>query len=160
MIRTLSIVYASSTGHTEFVVDTLAAFLEKNADLRISRQRAETTKPEDLKKGDILLLACGSWNTGGPEGQMQPHMHDLLTGRAAGVDLSTMPAAAIGLGDDRYFYTARAADKLGDWLKTRNANLLLPPLKIINEPFDQKTKIELWAKELAAAIAKIPAKVS
>ncbi len=160
MTRTLTLLYSTSTGHTEFVVDTLAATVNKALpDLRIIKQRAEMSTEETLKKSDILLLACGSWNTNNVEGQLQPHMHELLTVRAADVDLRDMPAAAIGLGDDRYHFTARAAEKLTQYLTDHHAKVLLPTLKIINEPFDQTVKIEAWAKELASAIEKLPTRV-
>ncbi len=150
-------IYATSTGHTEFVVDTLIAALNKSVpDLLIKKQRAETAKAEDLTKESILLLACGSWNTGNVEGQLQPYMHDLLMTRAVGVELKGMPVAAIGLGDERYHFTAKAADKLTDFLNSHGGKILLPTLKVVNEPFDQVTKVETWAKELAAAIKKLP----
>ncbi|MSR67350.1 hypothetical protein EXS65_00785 [Candidatus Peribacteria bacterium] len=156
--RTLTLIYATSTGHTEFVVDTLQAALGKILpDLRIIKQRAEVSTSEDLEKSDILLLACGSWNTGNVEGQLQPHMHELLTVRAAEAELKGKPAAAIGLGDDRYYFTARAAEKLTEYLIERQATLLLPTLIIINDPFDQTAKIEAWAKEFATAVSKLPA---
>ena len=159
MNRSLTILYSTSTGHTEFVVDTLIEALGREMnDLRITKQRAEMSKAEDLKKADLLLLTCGSWNTGNVEGQLQPYMHDLLMNRAADVELKGMPAAAIGLGDDRYHFTARAAEKLTEYLMSHGATVLLPTLKIINEPFDQKQKIEVWSKELADAISKLPSK--
>lgn len=158
MTRTLTLIYSTSTGHTEFVVDTLCAALSKLLpDLRILRQRAEMSTESDLRKSDILLLACGSWNTNNVEGQLQPHMHELLTIRAADAVLTDIPAAAIGLGDERYFFTARAAEKLTEYLTAHRATLLLPTLKIVNDPFDQTAKIEVWAKELANAISKLPA---
>lgn len=161
MIRTLTIIYTTGTGHTEFVVDTVITTLASlSPDLRVIKQRAEASTPEDLMKSDALLLACGSWNTNNVEGMMSPHMHDLLALRAAQEDLKGMPTAVIGLGDDRYFFTAKAADRMVDYCSTHNGTLLLPALKIINEPFDQTPKISAWAKELAAALAKIPASLS
>lgn len=147
MTRTLTIIYATSTGHTEFVIDTVVAALKDVKDLRVVKQRAETTKPEDLTKNDLLLLACGSWNTGGPEGQMNPWMNDLLMNRASAVDLKGIHAAAIGLGDERYHFTARAADLLTTFLQDHHATLVLPALKIINDPFDQAEKVHAWVQE-------------
>lgn len=157
MKRSLSVIYATSTGHTEFVVDTLIAALAKSVpDLLIKKQRAETAKAEDLTKESMLLLACGSWNTGNVEGQLQPQMHELLMARAGTLELKGMPVAAIGLGDERYYFTAKAADKLTDYLSTHGGKILLPTLKVVNEPFDQVSKVEAWAKELATAIKKLP----
>ena len=156
MIRTLTIIYASSTGHTEFVIDTLIQNLAQQKDIRIIKQRAETSTPENLEKADLLLLACGSWNTGGPEGQMNPWMHDLLLNKSKEVHLKGVNATAIGLGDERYHFTCRAADLLTDFLKNHGASLILPTLKIINDPYDQAAKIEVWAKELLQKIDNLP----
>lgn len=157
MVRTLTIVYTSPSGHTEFVVDTLVAAMAKEVpDLRIIKQRAESTEPKDLAGADVLLLACGTWNTLSIEGQLSPHMHDLLVVRAPSVNLSMVPAAAIGLGDKRYHFTAKAAERLTKYLTDNNATLLLPTLKVINEPYDQTAKVEVWAKELARTIDRLP----
>lgn len=161
MMRTLTIIFTTASGHTEFVVDTVTAALASlSPDLRIVRQRAETAKPEDLTKGSALLLACGTWNTNNVEGQLSPYMHELLIVRAAKEDLKKMPTAVIGLGDDRYFFTAKAADRMTEYCVSHNATLLLPALTIVNEPFDQVTKINAWAKEFSSALAKIPAPIS
>lgn len=159
MTRSISVIYATSTGNTEFVVDVLIESLAKLVkDARIVKQRAELTKAEDLTAADVLVLAAGSWNTANVEGQLQPHMYELLNVRAAATILEGKPAAAIGLGDTRYHFLARAAEKLTDWLKGARATILLPALTIINEPFDQSPKIEAWAGELAEKIAKLPLK--
>ncbi|HRH93482.1 MAG TPA: flavodoxin domain-containing protein [Candidatus Peribacteria bacterium] len=158
MQKTLSVIYASTSGHTEHVVDTLIAALEaKHKDIRIVKQRAERTKPEDLLKSDVTLLACGSWNTNNVEGQLSPYMFELLMKTAAGLDLKGQPCAAIGLGDERYFFTAKAAQHLADYLKNHNGKVLLPTLKIVNEPYGQEDKIRTWADELFTQIDKLPA---
>jgi flavodoxin I len=159
MNRSLTIVYASTSGHTEYVVDVLIDVLdEKGKSMRVIKQRAELTKPEDLQKADILLLATSSWNTGNVEGQLNPYMHDLLMNRAATVDLGGKPCAAIGLGDERYFFLAKAADRLTDYVKTHQGQLMLPALKVINEPYGQEEKVKTWAAELYAKIDSLPAK--
>lgn len=157
MIRTLTIIYATGTGHTEFVVDTVIAVVAETCPgVRLVKQRAEISKPDDMMKGDALLLACGTWNTNNVEGQLSPFMFDLLTVRGAKEDLKGMPAAAIGLGDARYFYTAKAADRLTEYLQTHHAKIMLPALKVVNDPFDQAAKIRVWAKEFAVKIASLP----
>ncbi len=161
MNRSLTIVYASTSGHTEYVVDVLIDVLgEKDKSMRVIKQRAELTKPEDFTKADVLLLASSTWNTGNVEGQLNPHMHDLLMVRAATADLAGKPVAAIGLGDERYFFTARAADRLTDYIKIHQGQLLLPTLKVVNEPYGQEDKVRTWAADLAQKIDALPAKVA
>lgn len=158
MQKTLSVIYASTSGHTEYVVDTLIAALEaKNKDIRIVKQRAERTTAEDLLKSDVTLLACGSWNTNNVEGQLSPYMFELLMKTAAALDLKGQPCAAIGLGDERYFFTAKAAEHLANYLKNHNGKVLLPTLKIVNEPYGQEDKVRTWANELFTQIDKLPA---
>ncbi len=160
MIRTLTIIYTTGTGHTEFVVDTvITALAVSNPDIRVIKQRAEISKPEDLTKSDALILACGTWNTNNVEGMLSPYMHDLLAVRATTEDLKGIPAAVIGLGDERYFFTAKAADRLMEYLSVHNAKVLLPALKIVNDPFDQTKKIQDWAKEFSSALSKLPASI-
>ncbi|NOS67841.1 MAG: hypothetical protein HOO67_05780, partial [Candidatus Peribacteraceae bacterium] len=105
-MSSLTIIYASTSGHTEYVIGELQKFLSKDAkDLKVLVKRVEKATVDDLMTGDFLLLASGTWNTGGPEGQLNPHMHAFLNGAAKAVDLKEKKVAIIALGDDRYFYT-------------------------------------------------------
>lgn len=114
------------------------------AGVTVEKQRAEQAQPEDLLKGDILLLASGSWNTGGAEGQMNPYMDELLKKRAAGVDLGGKKVLLIGLGDSRYRYTVGCMRYMEEFVKTHNGVVVEPVLKIVNEPYGQEKKIEEW----------------
>jgi flavodoxin len=141
----IHIIYASTSGHTEFVVDTVIKAL--GSSVTIEKQRAEVAKPEDFLKGDILVLASSTWNTGSSEGQLNPHMYDLLLNRAAGVDLKKKKVAVIGLGDHRYHFLCRAADHIEQFVKSHGGTLISPTLRIINEPYDQEKTIQDWAKK-------------
>jgi len=99
----------------------------------VSVLRAELAKPEDFSNGDILLFATSTWNTGGPEGQLNPHMFALLE-RAAAVDLTGKKVAIIGLGDDRYRYTAKAADRMDAFGRAHQGGVIERILRLINEP--------------------------
>jgi flavodoxin len=108
-----------------------------------------------LLRGDVLVLASSTWNTGSVEGQLNPHMWVLLQEKAKNLDLAGKPCACIGLGDHRYFYTARAADLLQSYVKTHRGRLILPTLKVINEPYGQQGKIRVWANQLAEASKRV-----
>jgi flavodoxin I len=150
--RVLHIVFASTSGHTEYVVDTLIDSLKRTTQGReIEETMAEKTQPRDLLSGDVLLLASSTWNTGGIEGQLNPHMWVLLHDKAKTLDLAGKPCACIGLGDHRYFYTARAADHLQTYVKAHHGRLIAPTLKIINEPYGQEEAVRLWGKQLLDA---------
>jgi flavodoxin I len=148
--RVLHIVFASTSGHTEYVVDALIDSLKNIIPgWEIEEKRAEQTQPRDLLSGDVLLLASSTWNTGGIEGQLNPHMWVLLHEKAKTLDLAGKPCACIGLGDHRYFYTARAADHLQHYVKGHHGRLIVPTLKIIDEPYGQEEAVRVWGKQLA-----------
>ncbi|MDD5102897.1 MAG: flavodoxin domain-containing protein [Candidatus Peribacteraceae bacterium] len=153
----LHVLYSTSTGHTEYVVDTLIAALGAAAPrLTIEKQCAEAAQATDLLRGDALLLASGTWNTGGTEGQLHPRMSALLKDRAQDCDLQKKPCAVIALGDERYYYTARAMEHLMQFV-TQHGGQVAESLVIVNEPYGQEEKVNKWAAKL---LAKVPALVS
>jgi flavodoxin I len=150
--RVLHIVFASTSGHTEYVVDALIDSLKNIIPgWEIEETRAEKAQPHNLLSGDVLLLASSTWNTGGIEGQLNPHMWSLLNDRSKNLDLAEKPCACIGLGDHRYFYTARAADHLQNYIEAHHGRLLAPTLKIIGEPYDQEEAVRVWGRQLLDA---------
>jgi flavodoxin I len=151
----LHIVFASTSGHTEYVVDTLINTLNLLVpDWEIEKSMAERTHPQDLLRGDLLLLASSTWNTWSVEGQLNPHMWELLQKEAKELDLAGKPSACVGLGDHRYFYTARAADRLQQYIETHRGRLILPTLKIVDEPYGQEDVVGDWAKQLLLATTR------
>ncbi|MVT64873.1 hypothetical protein GPL21_07100 [Bradyrhizobium pachyrhizi] len=152
--RSLHVIFATTSGHTEFVVDTLTRSSELSH-WKIEQSLAEQASPQDMLRGTALLLASGTWNAGGVEGQLNPNMSKLLQSRAKNLDLASKPSACIGLGDHRYYYTARAADLLQDYIESHRGRLLLPALKIVDEPYDQVKAILDWGKRLAVALTRL-----
>lgn len=149
LVPSLTIVYASTSGHTEHVVDTLAAMLRERApEISLTLRRAEQARPEDLTAGDVLVLASGTWNTSGTEGQLNPHMRAFLLDRAAEVDLAGKPCAVISLGDSRYRYTCRATEHLMQFILQHGGKNCCPPLAIVNEPWGQEERIGKWGEKL------------
>ena len=149
--RSLHIVFASTSGHTEYVLDTLIDSLKSTPGWDIEETMAEKTQPQDLLSGDVLLLASSTWNTGSIEGQLNPHMWVLLHDKAKTLDLAGKPCACIGLGDHRYFYTARAADQLQHYVTVHHGRLIVPTLKIVDEPYGQEEAVRVWGKKLVDA---------
>ena len=150
----LHVIYGSTSGHTEYVVDRVVEQLKDIApQLGGEVQRAEKAQPEDLLKGDMLVLGSGSWNTGSVEGQLNPHMHALLKVRAAGVDLQGRKVALIGLGDERYHFTVGCLTHFEEFVRTHNGTLVEPALRIVNEPYGQEEAMTEWAKHLASLIS-------
>ncbi|MDO8648497.1 MAG: flavodoxin family protein [Candidatus Peregrinibacteria bacterium] len=146
-MASLPIVYASTSGHTEYVVDTLIAFLkERLPSLVIGKKCVELATATDLD-GDFLILASSTWNTGGPEGQLNPHMYAFVYGPGKDVVLKGKKVAVIGLGDARYYYTCRAAEHLEKYVKDHGGTVVAM-MKIINEPYGQEAKVRAWGEKL------------
>lgn len=143
----LHIIYASTSGHTEYVVDCVIQDVQKDG-YSVTKQRAEQASAEDLLKGDVLVLASGSWNTGGAEGQMNPYLDELLQKKAATVDLAGKKVLLIGLGDDRYRYTVGCLRYMREFVETHNGVVVEPVLRIVNEPYGQEEIIKDWVKDL------------
>lgn len=140
---------ASTSGHTEHVVDTLITFLQEKAPhIDVERQRVELAKPEDLRRGDLVILGSGTWNFGGIEGQLNEHMHRYLFEQSQGIDLAGKQLAFISLGDDRYYYTTRCTEKFMRFLKESHAKMALMPLIIVNEPYGQEKRVMKWGEKL------------
>ena len=153
VISSVQIIYASSSGHTEYVIDSLVDYLAKKAkDISIEVKRAEEAQADDLTKGDVLILACGTWNTGGVEGQLNMHMDALLRERAKDVSLAKKPCAIIALGDDRYYYTGRATEHLMQFVIQHDGVTPFTPLLVINEPYGQEEKIQKWGDKFLESL--------
>jgi flavodoxin len=139
------------------VVDTLIDFLkEKAPDIEVERQRVELAKPEDLLRGDLVILGSGTWNFGGVEGQLNEYMHRYLFERAKDSDLTGKQIAFISLGDDRYYYTTRCTEKFMWFLKASHAKMALIPLIVVNEPYGQEERIMRWGEKLIKLFEQVP----
>lgn len=154
MATSLHIIYASVSGSTEYVVDELIAQLTKaKPELQIEKQRAEQAEAEDLQRGDVLILASGTWNTGGQEGQLSPAMHQLLRVKAEHIQLNGKPMAFISLGDERYYFTTRCTEHFMQFMLHAGGKQLVTPLIIVNEPYEQGEKIQKWTEKLVEKLS-------
>ena len=136
------------------MVDILTRSAE-SSDWEVETTLAESASQQDMLRGAILLLASSTWNTGGVEGQLNPHMSMLLQSRAKDLDLAAKPSACIGLGDHKYYYTARATDLLQEYIESHHGRLLLPALRIVDEPYGQEQAILAWGQQLADALRRL-----
>jgi hypothetical protein len=73
----------------------------------IEETMAEKTQQKDLLSGDVLLLASSSWNTGGIEGQLNPHMWVLLNEKAKTLDLAGKSTHSRGVSGVAFASTER-----------------------------------------------------
>ncbi len=151
----LTIIYSSTSGHTEYVVETLAAFFATaSPSIHVKKLKTELASPQDLTHADLLILASGTWNYGGREGQLNETMHRFLFEPSERVSLSGKRIAFISLGDDRYYHTTRCTEQFMRFLKSSGATMALIPLIIVNEPYGQEEKIRKWGEKITSLLQK------
>ena len=143
-MSSLHIIYASTSGHTEYVCQVIAQRLSAKKNVTVTLEQVEDATEKSFSKADVTLLAASSWNTGGTEGQLNPHMFLLLNKKLKSIDLTGKRIAVVGCGDDRYRYTCQAADKLIEFIEQHGGALLGKELRVINEPYGQEDVIEKW----------------
>jgi len=146
--------WPSTAGHTGNVRDFSMTFFKEVGDVTVERKRAEICVPEDLLKGDVLVLASGTWNTGGVEGQLNPYMHRLLKEQASKTDLKGKKIACIALGDERYHYTAEARVYLGEFVRKTKGTLWVDSLVVGNEPYGQEKAVREWGREFLSYLSR------
>ena len=152
-VHSIHILYASTSGHTEYVIGVLKELLEAKK-VSVTACRVESATVADFSKSDVLILASGTWNTGGIEGQLNPHMHAFVWGPAKSVDLKGKNVAIVALGDDRYYYTCRAGEHLRLYIQNHGGKVLGDALLVVNEPYGQEKRIRGWGEWFVTVLTK------
>ena len=153
VVPTVRIIYASTSGHTEYVAGIVAETLRMGG-LDVSATRAEKATAEDLTASDLVILGSGTWNTGGPEGQLNPHMQAFVFGPAKAAELKGKNVAVIALGDERYRYTARAGEHLKNFVQSHGGKVFGEQLTIVNEPYGQEERVKKWAGTIVTSLLR------
>ncbi len=150
----LLFIVASTSGHTQYVVDRILEQLTEMHPLLSCRVlRAEMAQREDLLQATDIVFASGTWNTNGKEGQLNPHMHQFFEERCTDLDLIGKRMTCISLGDDRYYFTTRCTEYFFAFQKRTHLSTLCMPLVIVNEPYDQEERIDAWTKKFLLALS-------
>jgi flavodoxin I len=146
--------YGSTSGHTEYVCQVCAASIsKKKRSVECVLKKIEQITAKDLATADTIVLASSTWNTGGIEGQLHPYMYRFAYADFKDVDFAQKKIAVIGCGDERYFYTCKAADHLEEFVDTHNGARIEPTLRIVNEPYHQQhATIEAWCATILPAL--------
>ncbi len=140
----LFIIYGSTGGNTEIVVDHAAQFFRAQGQL-VTIKRAEQSEPEDLLKADGVILASPTYG----HGTLQPDMA-IFTEKLKGLRLKHKPCAVIGLGDPKYepHYHVESANTLEKLIEALGGDLVLPALRISRSPvLFLDNLIPQWTKE-------------
>lgn len=156
VVDSLHIIFITTSGHTEYVIDVVIDYLKKKAPkLKVEKQRGELADAKDFARGDVLLLACATWNMWGMEGQLSPPMYELLNKRAKDVDLKGKNVAVISLGETKYYYTGRATEHLMQFVIKHGGKPFGIPFLLVDDPYGQEEKVQKWAADLLAKLKEL-----
>ncbi len=142
------IVYGTASGNTELAVERVGCLLSA-AGHRAEWKRVEVSKPEELFRADVVILASPTYGHGLLYEYFYPFLEALKT-----VDLKGKPCAVIGLGDPKYDeqYHMESAVLLEEALKKAHGRVIVPALRISRSPLPfLETFIPLWVKNLCNA---------
>lgn len=142
----IQIIYGTTGGNTQLVCQKVASDLE-HLGHSVNMQRCEMSKPEDLLKGDVLILASPTYG----HGFLEPHFQSFMP-QIDSLDFAGKKCAVIGLGDPKYDldYFLESEKKLTAYLESHGGNIVIEPLKIAKSPLPYFDKaIKKWSEKLA-----------
>ncbi len=144
----VKIVYGSGGGNTELVCEKVTQVLEKKHEVEMLKSKI--TDPMSIKGFDLLVFASPTYG----HGQLEQYFGKFIK-KAAAMNLKGKKVAVIGLGDDKYDpdYFIESARILTDFLKKKEADIVINPLKVGRCPLPQlNKKVDSWAKKVSKII--------
>ena len=150
ILAKILIIFGSTGGNTELVVDKVTEILESKGH-QVDIRRAEESSYEDFQDYDLYLLASPTYGHG-----VLQHEFQKLADQLKNQDLSGKKFAVIGLGDQRYEkeYLLESAKILEKLVKDHKGELVHVSLRILNTPVQYlDTTITAWAEQLSEKLA-------
>jgi len=140
------IVFASMTGNTEWIADSIANELRRNGD-HVEIKDAFDAYAEELTSYDRILVGSYTWGDGDLPDEMLGFFEDLQK-----TDLTGKLAAAFGSGDSFYDSFAGAVDLLEETLKEQGCEIVTKGLKVDQESEERMEALcQSFAKEFVHA---------
>lgn len=152
-MKEIHIIYASTTGNTEAVCDTLNALLTQKGYTSVLH-RAEETELTTITQNKYFILATSTWG----HGMINPYYDELLAGIKY-TDCKGKFAGFVGLGDHAYEEELfnRGIDTLKSAFIASGGAEIGNDLKIDGDPFSiLDTKVPFWLDKYIAALENVP----
>lgn len=146
MGHVIHLVYASTSGNVETVVERVAQILQAQG-FTTELHRAEKTAIDLIAQNDTFVLATSTWE----HGRLNPFFEKLHAAMKE-TQMAGKKAAFIGLGDKRYepvLFCEGMETVRKTWLN-QGGEEIGTALKIQGEPYAQlETVVGPWAQEVA-----------
>ncbi|WP_428910482.1 flavodoxin [Niallia sp. Krafla_26] len=139
------IVYASMTGTTELMAQTIMEELTKAGD-RVVLRDVFDAYAEELETFESVLIGSYTWGDGDLSDEILAFHEELSE-----IDLTGKLGAVFGPGDSTYEHFARAVDRLEETLENQGCNLVTKGLKVDSFYEDEEEiqmKCRLFAEKL------------
>lgn len=144
-MASILIIFGSTGGNTELVVDKVSEILQKKH--KVTVRRAEESNIQEASNFDLCILASSTYG----HGILQPYMapvHQKLINQ----NFKDQKFAVIGLGDFKYDrpYNIASARILKDGVEKAGGQLVNEPLLINKSPIPfLDEKVTKWAEDLS-----------
>lgn len=145
----IQIIYASTSGNVEIVVETIAKYLSE-AGLDSKLNRAEQASEQIWDDGNKFILATSTWE----HGELNPFFNKLHKALLA-KNMQNKQAAFIGLGDIRYepIFFCEGIEIMRRAFLQSGGSEIGRVLKINGEPYHQlETTVKNWASNLISSL--------
>lgn len=142
----INLVYASTSGNVEIVIETVAKVLRQNG-FEIILSRAEKTPIETIKKNKYFVFGTSTWE----HGQLNPFFQKLYDAMQT-ENFQNKQAAFVGLGDRRYepVLFCEGIEQVHRLWTKKGGKVVGTILKIQGEPYAILDSVVMpWASKLA-----------
>lgn len=139
----IQIIYASTSGNTELVMEYISERLQATSDLEFELHRAEVTDISVILKNKYFLFGTSTWE----HGALNPFFANLLKDIQKH-DMSGKFAGFVGCGNGRYekILFCKAIDIVQQVFLKQNGKQLGETLKIDGDPHNHlETQVKEWA---------------
>lgn len=153
MPKPVKLVYASTSGNTEIVMETVAQILQQ-ADLAPTLHRAEQTPVSVIEDNSWFVFGTSTWE----HGALNPFFRRLLS-EMKNSNLAGKQAAFVGCGDTRYepVLFCEGIEKVKKVWVAQGGSVLGEVLKINGEPYGLLgTDVKRWAEGLLSYFGQKP----
>lgn len=143
-MKSVLIVYGSTTGNTEYVADTLETALSADGHT-VVKANADNIEAAGLcDKHEVILFGCSTW--GDDSIELQDDFIPLFD-EFDSINASGKTFGVFGCGDSSYEYYCGAVDAIQEKLVEMGGNVI-DTLKIDGEPQSEKDNIIEWGKSI------------
>ncbi len=148
-METIQVIYASTSGNVEKVVETVAEVLQSEG-FPAELHRAEQTELSLIQSNATFILATSTWE----HGRLNPFFEKLAESMK-NQDFSGKRAAFIGLGDRRYepVLFTEGMEKLRKIWLDQGGQEIGDRMRLQGEPYDKlENVVKPWARSFVQAL--------